>query len=334
MTWMIYGATGYTGDLIAREAAHRGQKPILAGRNADAVAKLANELGFEHRAFDLEHPDLRGVELVLHCAGPFSKTSKPMVDACLAAGAHYLDITGEYEVYEAIFARDAEAKARGITLLPGVGFDVVPTDCLAAQLAEKLPNADELWLAFYSHRGGVSPGTMKTAIEGAARGGAIRRDGKLVRVPLHYDVRKIPFSIGEKLCVTIPWGDLATAYRTTGIPNIRVYTARSPNAIARERRAARLYPLLRVPFVLRLAQKLAARRPGPSPEQRAGAQMYLWGRAARGAEEVTMTMTVAEGYTFTVLASLAAVERILGGAARAGAWTPASLLGSGFVSEV
>jgi short subunit dehydrogenase-like uncharacterized protein len=332
--WMIYGANGYTGELIAREAVRRGMKPVLAGRSAKKIEPLARELGLEWRAFDVEHADLRGMTLVLHCAGPFVHTSGPMVRACLAQGAHYLDITGEIGVFESVFRRDAEAKERGVTLLPGVGFDVVPTDCLAARLSQRLPDAEELWLAFFSHRGGISPGTAKTSIEGAAKGGWIRRDGKLTRVPILFDVREIPFSIGNRLCVTIPWGDLATAWRSTGIPNIRVYTGRSKKSIDQLRRTQRFLPLLRFTPVRRFAQFLAGRRPGPGPEQRAAARVYLWGRVARGSEEVTMTMDVAEGYTFTVLSSLAAVERLLGGAARPGAWTPAQLFGVDFVDTI
>src|SRR5262249_13408518 len=146
MTWMIYGANGYTGELCARRAKARGERPILAGRSAAKVSALAQELGFEHRAFDLRSPNLDGVSLVLHWSGPFSATSRPMVDACLASKAHYLDVTGEAEVFEAVLARDAEAKQRGVALLPGVGFDVVPSDCLAAQLKEKLPTATQLEL--------------------------------------------------------------------------------------------------------------------------------------------------------------------------------------------
>src|SRR5437868_5777863 len=141
--WLIYGANGYTGELIAREAVRRGHRPILAGRHAEKIEPLARELGCEGRVFDLTSGDvaaaLRNVDLVLHCAGPFVLTSAPMVQACLRAGAHYLDITGEIRVFESILRRGGEAKERGVTLLPGVGFDVVPTDCLAAMLADSLP---------------------------------------------------------------------------------------------------------------------------------------------------------------------------------------------------
>src|SRR5436305_15188118 len=107
--WMIYGANGYTGELAAREAVARGLRPVLAGRNARAVAELALELGLDSRAFALDDPaaaahGVAGMAAVLHCAGPFVRTSRPMVDACLAAGAHYLDITGEIAVFTAILS--------------------------------------------------------------------------------------------------------------------------------------------------------------------------------------------------------------------------------------
>lgn len=331
--WMIYGANGYTGELTAREAVRRGQRPILGGRNAAAIGALARELGCEARVFDLDAPQLDGVQAVLHCAGPFSHTSKPMVNACLAAGAHYLDITGEIAVFESVFRRDADAKQRGIALLPGVGFDVVPTDCLAAMLHAKMPDAHELWLAFAS-RTGVSRGTMKTMVEGAGWGSAIRKDGKIVRVPQAWDVREIPFPSGPRTAMTIPWGDISTAYRSTGIPNIRVYSAQSRRAVARVRRMRPFMPLLRLRPIQRIAQRWASKTKGPSEEQRASAKVELWGRVAneRG-EEQTMTLVVDEGYNFTVKSSLAAVDRVLA-STLSGALTPSMAFGANFVNEV
>lgn len=332
--WMIYGANGYTGELIAREAVRRGQHPIVAGRNAERVNALARELGCEARVFDLDQIDLSGVSLVLHCAGPFIHTSKPMVKACLAAGAHYLDITGEIGVFEAVFRRDEEAKQRGVALLPGVGFDVVPTDCLAAMLHQELPDATELWLAFSMRNGGVSRGTLKTMIEGAGRGGAIRRNGKIEVVPQLFDVRSIPFRSGPRMAMTIPWGDVSTAFHTTGIPNIRVYSSQSPRALRRLRLMGPFLPLLRIGPLRRLAQKYADRTTGPSDQQRASARIDLWGRAVNAqGKEVTRTMSVAEGYNFTVLSALAAVDKVLG-APKPGAFTPAKFFGPKFVTEI
>ncbi|HEV7763996.1 MAG TPA: saccharopine dehydrogenase NADP-binding domain-containing protein [Thermoanaerobaculia bacterium] len=332
--WMIYGANGYTGELIAREAVRRGQHPVLAGRSAERVEALAKELGCESRVFDLDRPDLTDISLVLHCAGPFIHTSKPMVKACLAAGAHYLDITGEIAVFESVMRRDAEARERGVALLPGVGFDVVPTDCLAAMLHKELPDANELWLAFSMRNGSVSRGTLKTMLEGAGIGGAIRRNGKIEVVPHLFDVRSIDFPSGPRMAVTIPWGDVSTAFHTTGIPNIRVYSSQSPRAIARMRWMRRVLPLLRIGLLRRLAQKYADRRTGPSAEQRAKARIEIWGRVvnAKG-KVVTKTMSVAEGYDFTVLSALAAVDRVLA-APRGGAFTPAKFFGAGFVTEI
>jgi short subunit dehydrogenase-like uncharacterized protein len=331
--WMIYGANGYTGELIAREAVARGQQPILAGRSADRIEPLARELGLKFRVFDVDHPKLEGIELVLHCAGPFMHTSRPMVDACLGANVHYLDITGEIAVFESVFARDAEAKARNVTLLPGVGFDVVPTDCLAAMLHGELPDANELWLAF-SSRSGVSRGTLKTMIEGAGLGGAIRRDGRIKVVPQLFDVREIPFATGTRTAMTIPWGDVSTAFRTTGIPNIRVYSAQSRRALAQVRRMKLLLPLLRFAPLRKFALRRADKVSGPSAQVRETSRVELWGRVvnARG-EERTKTMSVAEGYKFTVLSSLEAVAGVLA-SPRAGAFTPAGFFGKDFVKRI
>jgi len=332
--WLIYGANGYTGELIAREAVRRGHHPILAGRSADTIEPLARELGCEARVFPLDAIDLSGANLVLHCAGPFVLTSKPMVDACLSAGAHYLDITGEISVFESIFARHDEAVARGVTLLPGVGFDVVPTDCLASMLSARMPDATDLALAFYMKGGAISRGTAKTMLESIGEGGAVRRDGAIVRVPVAYDARTIPFSCGERTAMTIPWGDVSTAFQTTGIPNIRVYTAAHPRTIARLRRFRRLLPLLGIRPLRRLLQRFATPRHGPDARIRASGRVYLWGEVTNGRDRISMTMTTPEGYAFTVLSAVNAVECLLAEDLRAGAFTPARRFGAEFVMRV
>jgi short subunit dehydrogenase-like uncharacterized protein len=170
-TWMIYGAYGYSARLIAEHAKDRGLTPVLAGRNGDKTKAVADEFGFEHRAFAFDDPELvaislRDIDAVIHCAGPFSATSTPMLEACLSAGTHYFDITGEMDVFEnAHSARvDAAAKHAEIVICPGVGFDVVPTDCIARALADELPDATELALGFHGDMN-VSPGTAKTIVE-------------------------------------------------------------------------------------------------------------------------------------------------------------------------
>src|SRR4051812_39094227 len=221
MTFLIYGATGYTGQLIAREAKRRGLAPVLAARSAQRLGALARELGFEQRVFALDQPSelaarLAGVRVVLNCAGPFSATSAPMIEACLQARVHYLDITGEIDVLEHSLCKDDSAQRAGIVICSGVGFDVIPTDCLALALKDALPDATELALGFYSDSR-LSPGTAKSSIEGAALGGRVRRAGRIVSVPLGSDVRQIDFGAGSgaQLAPSVPWGDVSTAYYTT-----------------------------------------------------------------------------------------------------------------------
>jgi short subunit dehydrogenase-like uncharacterized protein len=226
MSWLIYGANGYTGELIARAAAENGTAPTLAGRTRENVEPLAAELGLPSRVFGLDDTDavtanIAGATIVLNCAGPFSATSAPIMEACLRAGVHYLDITGEIAVFEHAHAQAARAEQAGIVVCPGVGFDVIPTDCVAAALKAALPDATRLALGFDS-RGAMSPGTAATSIEALATGGRIRRAGRLVAVPLGAITRRIDFGDGEKFAVAIPWGDVSTAYRTTGIGDIEV----------------------------------------------------------------------------------------------------------------
>ena len=334
MPFLLYGANGYTGQIIAELARERGLSPILAGRAADSVRPLAERLGLSWRAFGVGHPDLRGVDLVLNCAGPFSATSRPLVDACLESRAHYLDITGEIEVFEAVLERDAEARERGVVLLPGVGFDVVPSDCLAASLKERLPSATRLELAFAA-LGRASPGTLKTAIESLPHGGVVRRAGKLVRVPAAHEVRQIPFADETRCAMSVPWGDVATAFRSTGIPDVTVFMAASP-AMIRAARLCRLAgPLLALaPVQGFLKSRVEHRVRGPDAGWRARGSSELWGRASDKRRTVEMTLSAPEGYTLTADAAIECVQRVLSGMPKPGAWTPSLAFGAGFAASL
>ena len=339
MALLIYGANGYTGTLIARRAAARGVPAILGGRQADAVNALAAELGRTARVFAVDDPAavataLAGITVVLNCAGPFSRTAAPLVDACLRARAHYLDITGELAVLESLAARDAEARAAGVTLLPGAGFDVVPTDCLAAEAKHRLPTATHLALAF---RPGtrMSRGTATTSIENAGGSGVVRRDGALVRVPSGWRTRRIDFGDGPEKAITIPWGDVATAYHTTGIPNVEVYVA-VPMALRVGLRLMRFGgPLVGSAAVQRLLKARVQRGPaGPSAEERATGETRLWAEARDGAGQVvTARLRTPEPYELTSWTALALAERATRGELPVGYQTPARACGRGFVLE-
>lgn len=338
--YLIYGANGYTGELIARAAGARGHRPILAGRNAAAVGALAQELGLQPRAFGLDDPraldaGLAGAGLVLNCAGPFSRTAEPVASACLRLGAHYLDVTGEIPVFEMLARRHAAAQEAGVMLLPGVGFDVVPSDCLAAHLKRRLPSASHLRLAFQAGVG-ASRGTATTMVENLDKGGLVRRAGRLARVPAAWKSRDIDFGNGPRTTVTIPWGDVSTAFHSTGIPNVEVYMAAPRGLIFTLKMLRPLAPLLGSrPVQSFLKRRIQARPPGPSAEQRARGQARLWGEAwDEAGSRVVSRLRTPDGYTLTVLTALACVERIVSGQSTPGFATPSRAFGADLVLEI
>jgi short subunit dehydrogenase-like uncharacterized protein len=339
--FLIYGSYGYTGDLIARLAVKKGYHPTLGGRDSEKLNKQARKLGLECIPLSLGDPSeidrvLANFSLVLHCAGPFSHTYDQMASACLRTQTHYLDITGEVAVFEGLAGRGREAAAAGVMLLPGIGFDVVATDCLAAHLKERLPEADHLALAFRPVGSRFSRGTASSAIERGPKLGLVRRDGRLMAVPFASETRLVDFGKGPVPALRIPWGDVSTAFYSTGIPNVEVFIA-LPALVRKAAPIARyLGGLLAFkPIQKALKNLLTLLPPGPSPEQRARGFTLLWGevRDAVGNLAVSRARTP-ESYEFTSLAALAAVEKVLDGQAPPGFQTPSLAFGSGFLLEI
>ncbi len=336
-SWIIYGATGYTGRAIVEEAARRGMRPVLAGRTSASTSELAQKHGMSHRVFGLDDPaalrqSIRGARIVLNCAGPFSKTARPMMEACLDERAHYLDITGEIDVIETAAELDQRAKAASVILLPAIGFDVVPSDCLAAKLAARLPSATELTLAFAA-LGSLSPGTAKTMLEAVSQGGRVRKDGRLTRVPLAWKALDVPYREGTRTSMTIPWGDVASAYYSTGIGNIEVYASAPPRQIKLLRRFRWAMPAIGVWPLRSLAAGMIERKVhGPSAESRERDQSSLWGRVQDpSGKRAEATLTTPNGYSLTVSTSLAAVQRLLERAPNSGFQTPSKAFGADFI---
>ena len=336
-SWMLYGANGYTAKLMLDIALQRGHRPVIAGRNRDAIEAIARTHGLPARIFDLSEPNtvasaLNGIDAVMHCAGPFSATSAPMLEACLKSGAHYLDITGELDVFAHCHQQDARARERGIVVMPGTGFDVVPTDCLAAMLKRDLPDAQALVLAFEAG-GGPSHGTALTAVEGLGKGGRVRRDGVVVTVPLAWKTRTFDRDGEARHAMTIPWGDVYTSYVSTGIPNVEVYLGVPPSTVKRMRRLRLLGPALGwAPVQAWLKRRVEKTVRGPSEEKRGKSDSFVWGEVTDAAGNVKKaTLKTPNGYDITVTASLGIVEHLMKTTLPGGYYTPSLLMGPDYV---
>lgn len=340
--FILYGAYGYTGKLITRFAAEYGIKPLLSGRNEAKLQELSQESGYPYEVVDLKDKAaldrlLSKSDVMLHAAGPFIKTAKPMIEACLAAKTHYLDITGEIQVFAMSKRYDDAAKHSNVMLMSGVGFDVVPTDCMAAYLKSQLPDADQLKLAFAWKGGGVSHGTAKTMLMGMGYPGAVRRQGKVTPVKSAYKTANFPFTADKSLqAVTIPWGDVFTAFHTTGIPNIETYFAAPLQQQRFMKWSNYLGPILRLPRVKRhFAKKIEARPAGPSDRKRESARAYVYGEVTNpSGERKAARIDTIEGYTLTAHTALMITKRVLNGDWKSGYHTPAGHYGQDLIMEI
>ena len=339
--FLLYGANGYTGKLIAKLSSGYNLQPILAGRTEAFIKPLADELQLPYRIIDLDdtaqlQKALSEVKLVLHAAGPYVHTSKQMIDACLQTGVHYIDINGDISVFEMLKKYDAAAKEKNIMVMPGVGFDVVPTDCIALQLKNKMPDATHLKLAFASIGGGLSHGTAITMAGKIGEGGAVRKNGRIVRKPLGQKSMWVNFGAKKLFVMTIPWGDISTAYTTTGIPNIEVYTGMAPKIYRVLKLQWAFNWLLRTNFVRNMIKKKIKARPaGPSDEQREKSSSLVWGEVLNGSgKALTACISCFDGYTLTAHSSLLITQKILEENFKTGYQTPAGCYGEDLIMEV
>ncbi|KIL53062.1 saccharopine dehydrogenase family protein [Jeotgalibacillus campisalis] len=342
-TWMIYGASGYTGELIARLAVENGYTPILAGRSKEKFNSLAQELNLETSVYSLDDPKmikehLAGIDLVLHCAGPFRSTSSPMIEGCLLSNTHYLDITGEVDVFEHTHAKKQAGRAEkaGVILCSGVGFDVIPTDCTALKLKELVPDATHLSLGFDSDSG-ISPGTFKTMVHGLSSGSLERKNTEINAFPIGKKKRTIDFGRGKRTATAIPWGDVSTAFHTTGIPNISTWIPMPASTIRAARFMSFFGPVLgTAPIQKALLHLVDIKVSGPDESSRDTSPAYIWGEARNDAgEQYTVRIQTPNVYSLTAAGALEVTVRILDQAnPSGGSFTPAGMFGSKLIEEL
>lgn len=337
---MIYGANGYTGRLVTEYAVRQGLKPILAGRNPQVICDLALEHKLESRIFGLKDinqvvANLADIDVIIHCAGPFWKTTPQILKACCQTQTNYVDITGELEVFQHVFAKTDELRAAGITAIPGAGFDVVPSDFLAKELKEALPDATELSLVVNSSAFSASSGTANTVVDHLAKGGVRRSNGKVVKAAVDCH-REFEFDGEKHTALMVPLGDVETAYHTTGVPNIAVYLTCPKSSIVlaklhRFSRALWRLPIARYPVKKSLKHILKPQ----TREQRSNKTMTIFGVAenAKG-ETVKRSISTPEGYNFTAVSAVNIALEVSKKKATSGAFTPARFLEDNFLTNL
>jgi saccharopine dehydrogenase (NAD+, L-lysine-forming) len=330
--WMIYGANGYAGRLVAREAMALGERPLLAGRSAEKVRKVADELGLPWVAFDLDDhaatvAALRGVELALLAAGPFEGLAQRMMDACLEAGTHYADLDNELPVFLAAQARDARARERGVAIVPGIGFGTIASGSLIKRVVAALPDATRLECALHIASAGAGSATGESALEAIRLGGRVRRAGRLVEHPLGAGGREIPFADRSRRASPIPTGDLEAAWMDTQIPDIVVYGTALPGGPLQRVGIALLRRLLWIRAIRRAVSSVGEGRAGDTR-----CQVWACATNARG-EKAEACLEAGEGFAFTAAAAARAVA-VIRRAPTAGAHAPATVLGAGLIDSL
>jgi short subunit dehydrogenase-like uncharacterized protein len=336
--FLIYGSYGYTGQLIVELATKEGMRPILAGRDEKKLRTQAEEYDLEYRAFSLEETSkldsaLLEVDAVLHCAGPFVLTFRQMAEACIRTKRHYVDISGEIEGFEALAKMSDDAKQANIMLMPGGGFDVVPSDCLAAYLKQRLPSATHFRLFLRGVGGGVSRGTARSGVENMHRQGRIRKDGEITRVPPAWQILEQDFGRGAVQVVSVGWGDVSTAYYSTGVPNIETYFAFPRIAIQFLKLSRIIGPLVYSRPVRNLLKWLIGYvlPPGPSRHRNETGFSLMVGEMRDENQIVRAKLRTPEGYRCTALTTVEIMKRILNGESKKGFQTPSLAYGADFI---
>lgn len=337
-TLMVYGATGFTGRLIVRSLLERGLRPLLGGRDETRLAAAAGEFGLETCVATLDDADALAraaarAEVVVHVAGPFVRTAVPMAEACLRASTHYLDVGGEALGIEALARFDAEARRAGLMIMPAIGFDVVASDCLCAHVARRLPDATRLELGI-SALGVMSPGSAKSFVEYAGQPIRVRRGGRLVDIVPGSLERVFDYGPvrGRRLSSALSWGDTASAWYTTGIPNITTYFETTPQLRAALAASRFMGPLMESAAMQAWMKSWAdVVSAGPGEEQRATRRMTLVAEAIDAAGRCVASRTeTPDSYAFTAATAARIAERVVAGDLEPGFQTPARVYGADF----
>lgn len=334
---LIYGATGYTGRLIAERLRTLPLHGVVAGRSPDRVRALALEFAMTGRSVAIDQPKLldhalQDIDIVINAASPFAQTAPALIESCLRTRTHYLDITGELPVFRTAFGYDEAARRRGIMVMPGAALGVVASDCLAVQVAAMVPNAKYLRIALLRPLS-FSRGTLRSALGLAQARVSIRRNGRMISVPVGRLQRRFDFGAGERDSVAVSWADVFTAYHSTGIPNIEAYFDADIASRALYQLGAGLADAARLAPVKSLIAALTGILPeGPDQDRRRRERCVIVAEAEDSwRQRRTVRLQTPDGYSFTAEAAAAIAQHILQGEFTCGFQTPAKVYGADLV---
>jgi len=337
---LVYGANGYSAQLIIENLIREGIVPVLAGRNEAAVKSVADKFKCNYKILDLSDSVVTRTAIVefdflLNCAGPFKFTANHLIDACIAAQTNYLDITGEIQVIEYAWSKNEDAKSAEIFIAPDVGFDVIPTDCLAKNLFNILPDAISLKLGLLTKRGKISRGTLLTTLEMLAELGKIRKDGKIIDSKIgefSYQIIRDNFKFNG---ISIPWGDVSSAYYSTGIKNITVFLGVSRKMFKYKKLTNFTRNIISSQFINNLvARSIKKKITGPTLSERNNAETFLWGKVEnKNGDSIENCYQVMEGYNSTQKGAVDIIKKVLEEPNLSGTKTPSMIMGHDYFDE-
>ncbi|MGB6826727.1 MAG: saccharopine dehydrogenase NADP-binding domain-containing protein [Terracidiphilus sp.] len=337
---VIYGATGYTGRMIVQRAVDRGLRPVIAGRNEDAIKSMAASCGLEWKLAHVSEPDslhrlTAGAKVLINAAGPFAATAGPLIDACIATGTHYLDITGDSATIEPTAQWHDRAVLNKVMLMPAAGFDVVASDCLLAHVARRLPGANSLKLGFDKSEP-MSTGSLKTILEMSGQGVRVRRNGRLISVAPGSLVHDFDYGRGPQPSFAVNLGDTSSAFFSTGIGNIETYMRASVQVWSAITASQYWGWLLATPpwqATLKAQMKLFARDPSLLQSSAAWGTLVAEAKDSSG-QSVRSRLHTGDVYWFTALSAVAVAEKCIAGEWQAGFQTPSRVYGPDFVLSI
>jgi menaquinone-9 beta-reductase len=330
---MIYGATGYTGTLIARESVELECEVVLGARDPERLATVARSLALPFRAFSLDDSSaidaaLDDIDIVLNAAGPFVATSEALIASCLTTRTHYLDVAGELTVFLAAHRHDAASRERGIMIMPGAGFLIVASDCLAADIATVAPGAKYLRLGL-TQSTMFSRSSLKTLFGEARDRVVITQAKNLTQIRVGRLERQFDYGEGPRTSLAVTLADVFTAHLTTGIQNIEGYVEASPGVRTGMAFAMGFGAALGATQLRKVVDfGLSAWPERPLAVARGAAKQVVvaeaednWRRTRR------LRITTDDGYSFTARAAKAILQRAICGDLATGFQTPGKLYG-------